>query len=418
MAERSAFSSSTSSLSPSTAFSTSIPEPRLASVHGEELCYPIPSGTNHINIILFHYNFTGRMQNRRPQEDKMTVLKMVIIAASCLIVLENLVVLVAIIRKVRAHRWVYSCLASITLSDLLAGVAYLTNLCLSGSRTFQLSPKMWFLREGVLFVVLAASTFSLLVTAIERYSAMVRPIAENETSKTIRLRGLILFCWGLAILIGLLPLLGWNCICKVPTCSTLLPLYAKNYILFCVVMFSIILVGVVGLYASIYCWVQKSAKQAVSRCGRKRSMRLLKTVLLILFTFLICWIPLFVFLLIDIFWVNKTWALHKAFGWILTLAVTNSLLNPIIYSLGSKEVRRAVVELLCCCCIWAGLPGPRNCLIASDVHLGSSTGTQSSLKMRESFRSSMVLNRRLREPLSSNSSMMSNDTSGLQHTLD
>uniref|UniRef100_A0A8D2J5Y3 Sphingosine-1-phosphate receptor 4 n=1 Tax=Varanus komodoensis TaxID=61221 RepID=A0A8D2J5Y3_VARKO len=337
--------------------------PRHAQVHGQELC------------------------SQRPEENKMDALKMVVIAASCLIILENFVVLSAIIRKVRARRWVYSCLASITLSDLLAGIAYLINLCLSGSRTFQLSVNMWFLREGVLFVALAASTFSLLVTAIERYSAMVRPIAENERSKTIRLRGLILFCWGLAILISLLPLLGWNCLCEVSSCSTLLPLYSKKYILFSVAMFSIILVGVVSLYASIFIRVQQSAKQAFSRSSHQKSIRLLHMVLLILFAFLICWIPLFILLVMDIFWANKMGELHKMFGWFLTLAVINSFINPIIYSLRSTEVRRAVAELLCCCCIRAGWHGPKSCLAMGEVISSNSTGTESSLKLRESIRS-------------------------------
>ncbi|XP_066491983.1 sphingosine 1-phosphate receptor 4 [Tiliqua scincoides] len=380
------------------------PEAHLALVHTPEFCHQV-SATNNVNVILLHYNATGRMNNRHPQEDKMDVLKIIIFTASCLIVLENLLVLLAIIRKVRAHRWVYSCIASITLSDLLAGVAYLINLCLSGSRTFHLTPTMWFLREGILFVALAASIFSLLVTAVERYSAMVRPIAENEAGKTIRLRVLIAFCWGLAILIGLLPLVGWNCVCDFTRCSSLLPLYSKDYILFTVVMFSIILMGVVGLYTSIYFWVQRTAMNAISRSARKRSLRLLKMVLMILGAFLFCWIPLFVLLLLD-YSVAGTEKLYKYFGWALTLAVFNSFINPIIYSLGSQEIRRAVVELLCCCCIRAGLKGPGDCFVAPDMLSGSSTG-ESSLKIRESFRSSVALNRRAREPLSSNSSMMS-----------
>ncbi|XP_063003054.1 sphingosine 1-phosphate receptor 4 [Elgaria multicarinata webbii] len=421
MTDQKLFVSSPSSF-PSTMFSTSHTKPRLGLVQGQDLC-SLRTTTGDFNIILHHYNLTGQMSNRSPQEDKVSALKMVVITASCLIILENFLVLLAIIRKVRARRWVYSCLASITLSDLLAGIAYLVNLCLSGSRTFQLSPTMWFLREGVLFVALAASTFSLLVTAVERYSAMVRPIAESKAMKTTRLRALIIFCWALAILIGLLPLLGWNCLCDVSRCSTLLPLYAKNYILFSVAVFCIILVGVVGLYVSIFLRVQQSARQALSRSGHKRSLRLLKTVLLILFAFLICWIPLFVFLMIDAFWANETWKLHTKFGWILTLAVTNSFINPIIYSFGSKEVRRAVVELICCCCIRVGLKGPRGCLVASDNPASNSTDTQSSLKLRESLRSPVVHSRKAREPLYSNSSMMSSTVasdyaSASHHTLD
>ncbi|XP_054836913.1 sphingosine 1-phosphate receptor 4 [Eublepharis macularius] len=404
-----------SSSSPPSTLPSDLLEAHLGMVRGTELCLHFAAADNR-NLILHHYNLTGRMDDRRPQEDNMGTLKVVFIAASCLIIMENLLVLMAIARKLRARRWVYSCIASITLSDLLTGVAYVVNLCLSGSRTFRLSPTMWFLREGILFVALAASTFSLLVTAIERYSAMVKPIAENEATKKARLRGLLFSCWVLAIIIGLLPLLGWNCLCDLPNCSTLLPLYAKNYILFSVVMFIIILFGIVVLYASIYRQVLRSARQATSRYGRKRSLRLLTTVLIILFAFLFCWIPLFVLLLMDIFSGTGSWKLHKGLGWVLTLAVANSFINPIIYSFRSQEVKRAVIDLLCCCCKQVGTG---ECLAVTDIPSGSSTGTESSLKAQESFRNSKALNmKRAREPLSSNSSAMSSvapdDISGWQ----
>lgn len=187
-----------------------------------------------VNIILQHYNFSGKLTNRQSGDERMGLVRTTFAIISGVIILENLLVLLAVLRCLRARRWVYSCIASITVSDLLAGIAYLSNLCLSGRKTFQLSPQLWFLREGILFIALAASTFSLLVTAIERYSTMVRPIAENEASKTLRLRGLIVSCWLLAFVIGLLPLLGWNCLCDFQACSALLPLYSKNYILFSV----------------------------------------------------------------------------------------------------------------------------------------------------------------------------------------
>ncbi|XP_015278801.1 PREDICTED: sphingosine 1-phosphate receptor 4 [Gekko japonicus] len=398
-----------SSTSPPPALTTELLEAQLGLVRGMDLCLHY-AATDNSHLILHHYNLTGRMANRRPQEDTVGTLKVVFLAAGCLIVMENLLVLLAIARKLQARRWVYSCIASITLSDLLTGVAFMVNLCLSGSRTFRLSPTMWFLREGVLFVALAASTFSLLVTAIERYSTMVKSIAENETSKKARLRGLLFSCWVLAVIVGLLPLSGWNCLCDLPNCSTLLPLYAKNYILFSVVMFIIILVGIVALYASIYRQVSRSNWQATSRCGRKRSLRLLTTVLIILFAFLFCWIPLFILLLMDIFSQTRSWKLHKYLDWALTLAVANSFINPIIYSFRSQEVRRAVLELLCCCC-------PGECLAVADIPAGSST--ESSLKPQESFRNSKALNaKRAREPLSSNSSALStvppDDTSDLQ----
>ncbi|NXX42660.1 S1PR4 protein, partial [Tricholaema leucomelas] len=364
------------------------------------------AAVRNVNIILQHYNFTGKLTNRRAGAEGMGLIRTTFAIISCIIILENLLVLLAVLRCLRARRWVYSCIASITVSDLLAGVAYLCNLCLSGGKTFQLSVQLWFLREGILFVALAASTFSLLVTAVERYSAMVRPIAENEASKTLRLRGLIVACWLLALVIGLLPLLGWNCLCDLSACSVLLPLYSKNYILFSVVMFSIILLGIVGLYISIFQLVQASSKQSSSRHGRKRSLRLLKTVLIILGAFIVCWSPLFVLLLFDVFCESQTCARLHSLDWTLALAMLNSGINPIIYSLRSAEVRRAVGSLLCCCCARLGLCQPASCVVMADINSGSST--ESSLRYRESFRSSAVRNVQPRAPLSSNSSMMSN----------
>ncbi|XP_064252655.1 sphingosine 1-phosphate receptor 4 [Passer domesticus] len=364
------------------------------------------AATRNVNIILQHYNFSGKLTTRPSGDEGMGPLRMAFAIISCLIILENLLVLLAVLRCLRGRRWVYSCIASITLSDLLAGIAYLCNLCLSGSKTFQLSPQLWFLREGILFIALAASTFSLLVTAVERYSAMVRPIAENEASKTLRLRGLIVACWLLALVIGLLPLLGWNCLCDFQACSVLLPLYSKNYILFSVVMFSIILLGIIGLYISIFHLVQASSRQTCSRHGRRRSLRLLKTVLMILGAFILCWSPLFVLLLFDVFCDTGACSHLHSLDWTLALALLNSGVNPVIYSLRSVEVRRAVGSLLCCCCLRAGLCGPGSCVAISDINSGSST--ESSLRGRDSFRSSVAWNARPRAPLSSNSSMMSN----------
>ncbi|NWT70560.1 S1PR4 protein, partial [Prunella himalayana] len=364
-------------------------------------CLQLAAARN-VNIILQHYNFSGKLSSRHSGSEGMGPVRAAFAIISCLIILENLLVLLAVLRCLRGRRWVYSCIASITLSDLLAGIAYLCNLCLSGSRTFQLSPQLWFLREGILFVALAASTFSLLVTAVERYSAMVRPIAESEASKTLRLRALIVACWLLALVIGLLPLLGWNCLCDFRACSMLLPLYSKNYILFSVVVFSVILLGIVGIYISIFHLVQASSRQSSSRHGRQRSLRLLKTVLMILGAFILCWSPLFVLLLFDVFCDTGACSHLHSLDWTLALALLNSGVNPVIYSLRSVEVRRALGSLLCCCCARAGLCGSASCVGISDINSGSST--ESSLRPRDSFRGPA----RPRAPLSSNSSMMSN----------
>ncbi|XP_028856928.1 sphingosine 1-phosphate receptor 4 [Denticeps clupeoides] len=312
-------------------------------------------GLNDTLLILEHYNYTGRLTHRQQKHAGVSMATGIFLFISICIILENLLVLLAMVFRIRlSSRWVYICIANITLSDLLAGVAYVVNLCMSGSKTFDLSPAMWFLREGVLFVTLAASIFSLLLIAVERYTTMMKPLHQKSTRKMCRIYTLVVLCWFMAFIIGFLPMVGWNCICNLSLCSTLLPLYSKTYILFTLILFFIILLAIGVIYGAIYVHVIRSAGIGSTR-GRKRSLRLLKTVMFIVGAFLLCWGPLFSLLLLDFFCYSRECRPLFSPDWVIALAVLNSAMNPIIYSLGSLELRRAIASLLCCCCLIVGL---------------------------------------------------------------
>ncbi|KAL1023280.1 hypothetical protein UPYG_G00038650 [Umbra pygmaea] len=334
-----------------------------------------------INVILEHYNHTGRLQHRVPRQGGLSLGVAVSLFISILIILENLLVLSAVFSRIcHSQRWVYVCIANITMSDLLAGVAYVVNICMSGSQTFRLSPALWLFREGVLFVALAASIFSLLLIAVERYTTMMAPLNQKSASKTCRIYGLVALCWVLAFAIGFLPLLGWNCMCSLESCSTLLPLYSKSYILFSLIIFSIILLAIGVLYGAIYCHVCSSAKVGSHR-SRSRSLGLLKTVISIVGVFIMCWGPLFILLLVDFFCVSRQCSTLFSADWVIALAVLNSALNPVIYALGSTELREAIAGLLCCCCLRAGLCRP-DAFVSKE---NSSTGSSRHSSMRNSF---------------------------------
>lgn len=334
------------------------------------------------HVILRHYNHTGRLQNRTisNSQNNISVSVMVFLFFSVFIILENLLVLVAVISRIRqSRRWVYVCIANITLSDLLTGAAYLVNICMSGNQTFRLTPALWLFREGLLFVALAASIFSLLLIAMERYTTMIKPVPQKPTRKTYRIYGLVALCWFLALVIGFLPLLGWNCVCSLDGCSTLLPLYSKTYIFFSLIIFFIILLAIGVLYGAIYCHVHKTTQLGPQR-SRKRSLALLKTVITIVGVFLLCWGPLFLLLLVDFFCVSRQCALLLKADFFISLAVLNSGLNPIIYALGSSDMRKAIAELLCCCCLKVGFCHP-------DTFMSKDTSSTSESR-RDSLRNS------------------------------
>uniref|UniRef100_A0A665TB96 Sphingosine-1-phosphate receptor 4 n=1 Tax=Echeneis naucrates TaxID=173247 RepID=A0A665TB96_ECHNA len=352
-------------------------------------------------VILRHYNHTGRLQNRTISntQNQISISVVFFLFFSIFIILENLLVLVAVIYRIsHSRRWVYVCIANITLSDLLTGAAYLVNICMSGSQTFRLTPALWLFREGMLFVSLAASVFSLLLIAMERYATMLAPVHQKSSRKTYyRIYGLVTLCWIFALVMGFLPLLGWNCICSLENCSTLLPLYSKTYIFFTLVIFFLILLMIGVLYGAIFCHVHKSAQLGPYR-GRKRSLALLKTVITIVGVFIVCWGPLFVLLLVDYFCVSRQCGLLFSADYFISLAVFNSGLNPIIYALGSSDMRKAIAELLCCFCLKAGLCHP-------DTFTSKETSSTSETSFMKTFVFFLGLSRLFRRPFPDCSSL-------------
>ncbi|XP_077118144.1 sphingosine 1-phosphate receptor 1-like [Ranitomeya variabilis] len=305
------------------------------------------------SVIALHYNYTGKLSTSR-YKGGLKAEAVVFLVVCVLIVLENLIVLLALWRNKKFHSPMFYLLGNLTLSDLLAGVAYMVNIVLSGANTLRLTPVMWFVREGGVFVTLTASIFSLLAIAIERHITMVR-MKLYSGDKQGRMALLVGISWLLSILLGVLPILGWNCMRNLPSCSTILPLYSKDYILFCITIFLAILISIVVLYLRIYRIVKLNSQRlgTLRKGALKKSqkyMALLKTVTIVVGTFIGCWLPLFILLLFDVSCeVNACPVLLKA-DYFLGLAMINSLLNPIIYTLTSRDIRRAILRLVCFFC--------------------------------------------------------------------
>ncbi|XP_012629236.1 sphingosine 1-phosphate receptor 3 [Microcebus murinus] len=333
-----------------------------------------------------HYNYVGKLAGRLKEAPEGSTLTTVLFLVICsFIVLENLMVLIAIWKNNKFHNRMYFFIGNLALCDLLAGIAYTVNILMSGKKTFSLSPTVWFLREGSMFVALGASTCSLLAIAIERHLTMIkmRPYDANKKHRVFLLIGM---CWLIAFSLGALPILGWNCLHNLPDCSTILPLYSKKYIAFCVSIFTAILLTIVILYARIYFLVKSSSRKVANHNNSERSMALLRTVVIVVSVFIACWSPLFILFLIDVACRVKACPVLFKAQWFIVLAVLNSAMNPVIYTLASKEMRRAFFRLVCSCLVRG--PGARTsptqpALDPSRSKSSSSNSSSHSPKVRE-----------------------------------
>ncbi|XP_044288454.1 sphingosine 1-phosphate receptor 1 isoform X1 [Varanus komodoensis] len=323
----------------------------ISSPHGKNL-NEVSDYVNHA-IIKRHYNFTGKLNENMDTKIKATSVVFIIIC--CFIILENIFVLLTIWKTKKFHRPMYYFIGNLALSDLLAGVAYIANLLLSGPTTYTLTPAQWFLREGSMFVALSASVFSLLAIAIERYITMLKMKLHNG-SNSFRSFLLISACWVISVILGGLPIMGWNCIGLLTSCSTVLPLYHKHYILFCITVFTGLLLSIVVLYCRIYILVRTRSRRLTFRKNAakatrssEKSLALLKTVIIVLSVFIVCWSPLFILFLLDVKCKVKSCPILFKTEYFLVLAVLNSATNPIIYTLTNKEMRRAFFKIVRCC---------------------------------------------------------------------
>ncbi|XP_069330110.1 sphingosine 1-phosphate receptor 3 [Eulemur rufifrons] len=347
---------------------------------------PRPAPARGNETLQEHYNYVGKLAGRLKEAPEGSTLTTVLFLVICsFIVLENLMVLIAIWKNNKFHNRMYFFIGNLALCDLLAGIAYTVNILMSGKKTFSLSPTVWFLREGSMFVALGASTCSLLAIAIERHLTMIkmRPYDANKKHRVFLLIGM---CWLIAFSLGALPILGWNCLHNLPDCSTILPLYSKRYIAFCISIFTAILLTIVVLYARIYFLVKSSSRKVANHNNSERSMALLRTVVIVVSVFIACWSPLFILFLIDVACRVKACPVLFKAQWFIVLAVVNSAMNPVIYTLASKEMRRAFFRLVCSCLVRG--PGARAsptqpALDPSRSKSSSSNNSSHSPKVRE-----------------------------------
>ncbi|KAJ8362762.1 hypothetical protein SKAU_G00115930 [Synaphobranchus kaupii] len=328
---------------------------------GATVCRAVATGTMYqeyynMSIIPEHYRYSKelsqeQLERRIHSKAGLGALPLILLVVCSVIILENVLVLVAVCRNKKFHTAMFFFIGNLAFSDLLAGSAYIANILLSGPRTFRLAPVEWFVREGTAFIALAASVFSLLAIAIERYVAITK-VKVYGSGRSCRMFLLIGACWVTSVLLGGLPIMGWNCVGSLPACSAVLPLYSKRYILFVVTIFSVILLSIVILYVRIYLIVRSSHREAA--CSP--AYALLKTVTIVLGVFIMCWLPAFTILLLDTSCRMSSCPVLSQADAFFGLATLNSALNPLIYTLRSRDMRREFLRVLCC---WGLLRGAR-----------------------------------------------------------
>lgn len=205
----------------------------------------------------------------------------------CLFIfISNSLVIAAVVKNKRFHFPFYYLLANLAAADFFAGIAYVFLMFNTGPVSKTLTVNRWFLRQGLLDTSLTASLVNLLVIAVERHMSIMRmKIHSNLTKK--RVTFLIISIWAVAIFMGAVPSLGWNCLCDITACSSLAPIYSRSYLVFWSVLNLVVFFIMVVVYIRIYMYVQRktnvlSSHTSGSISRRRTPVKLMKTVMTLL----------------------------------------------------------------------------------------------------------------------------------------
>nr|XP_020459684.1 cannabinoid receptor 1 [Monopterus albus]XP_020459685.1 cannabinoid receptor 1 [Monopterus albus] len=280
-------------------------------------------------------------------------------------VLENLVVLWVILQsRTLRSRPSYHFIGSLAVADLLGSVIFVYSFVDFHVFHRKDTPNVFLFKLGGVTASFTASVGSLFLTAIDRYISIHRPLAYRRI--VTRTKAVIAFCmmWTISIIIAVLPLLGWNCKRLKSVCSDIFPLIDENYLMFWIGVTSVLVLFIIYAYIYILWKAHHHAVRMLSRASQKSlvvysadgtkvqttrpdqarmDIRLAKTLVLILVVLVLCWGPVLVIMVYDLFWKMDN-DIKTVFAFCCMLCLLNSTVNPVIYALRSQDLRHAFVH--------------------------------------------------------------------------
>lgn len=264
-----------------------------------------------------------------------------------LCVFENSLVLYLIFSSPGTRRKPsYLFISSLALADTLASIIFVcsfVNFHVFNEIVF--SKEVFLLQLGGVNTTFSASLSSLLLTALDHYISISRPSEYKLLMTRKRVWIALGVLWVTCATIASLPLLGWNCCTLNTTCSELFPFVDDNY-LSSWICFVVVLLGcIVYAYAHVLwrahqhvAYMEKNQAQVGKQNTRMRmDVMLAKTLVMVLTVLVLCWSPVLVLMIYSVF-ARLSNHLRKVFVFCSTLCLLNSMVNPIIYALRSKEL--------------------------------------------------------------------------------
>ncbi|CAL1528645.1 unnamed protein product, partial [Lymnaea stagnalis] len=266
-----------------------------------------------------------------------------------LIFATNIVVIVHLARSGRFRHPGNWFTAALYISDLLVGASSIgTNV----TSTYETSLDLCLLRLGLLLAAIVSSIIFLLLIAVDRFLAITRALTYVTlmTSRVVTIA--IVVTVAACLLIGVAPLAGWTHYHYSSHCSFAYVL-ETSYIVFILVGSLIPICVILIIYLYLFNKARLHIRKIESlnalhhvRSGSwplgvsSKGWRCIRQLVVLVGCLLVTWSPFILASIVDIAldgapcWLKDVIGTH-----LLLLGMTNSILNPLVYTVGTRDFR-------------------------------------------------------------------------------
>ncbi|XP_037090841.1 adenosine receptor A2b-like [Pollicipes pollicipes] len=264
-------------------------------------------------------------------------------------------------RRLRKHTNYY--ILSLALSDMLVGILGVPVAVLASAGLPKALQACLF-SISVLLILCTTSILNLLAVSVDRFWAILYPMQYARIMTGQLVTGIIIGCWVLGAVVGLLPVMGWNA-GPYPFCifTRVMDYNYLVFLYFATIVFPGLLMAI--FYIRIYIVVVKQVRSMsffahLSENARQNScysacvgsqvarkeVKAAKNLSIIVLFFMVCWFPLYTINCINAFCPSCAVPLQLT-NFTIILSHANSALNPLLYAYNLKDFRRALYSLVC-----------------------------------------------------------------------
>ncbi|KAB0403805.1 hypothetical protein E2I00_017331 [Balaenoptera physalus] len=264
--------------------------------------------------------------------------------------MENILVILAVVRNSNLHSPMYFFLCSLAVADMLVSVSNaLETIMIAIVNSDYLTFEDQFLQhmdnvfDSMICISLVASVCNLLAIAVDRYVSIFYALRYHSLVTVRKALGLIAAIW---------------LCCGV--CGVVFIVYSesKTVIVCLVTMFLAMLLLMGTLYVHMFLFARLHVKRiaalppAIGVAPQQHScVTGAVTITLLLGVFIFCWAPFFLHLVLIITCPTNPYCVCYTahFNTYLVLIMCNSIIDPLIYAFRSLELRNTFKEILCSC---------------------------------------------------------------------